>query len=162
MKKLLAIASLGILMSCGKTEIVNPTLASEVGTGNVYGKYRVNSDETNLSSGETVYETFPAGAAKLEVTYSESDVNPTNNSEVEIEKVFIVTLAVDGTYSFDVPASGKGTSITVRPLDFVTTRQTTLKAKKSIYGAGSFSLTVRRGGSYPQAIRDYSYENDAE
>lgn len=165
MKKILllsSIACLSLLVSCGTTEIVNPTLASEIGSGKVSGKFRVDLNETNLSNGSTIYEDFPAGAAVLQVTYSQSDVNPTSSSGENLTKVFNVSIAADGTYSFEVPASAKGTAITVRPLDFVATRIVTGETKKYIYSSSSFSLTVVKGGSYPQPIRTYFVDSAAE
>lgn len=165
MKKILLLASiacLSLLVSCGTTEIVNPTLSSEIGSGKVSGKFRVDLNETNLSSGNTIYEDFPAGVAVLQVTYNQSDVNPTSGSGENLSKVFNVTIATDGTYSFEVPASAKGTNITVTPLDFVATRIITGETKKYIYTASSFSLEVVKGGSYPQPIKTYFVSSPAE
>ncbi len=159
---LATIASLSLMMSCGTTEIVNPTLSSEVGSGTVSGKFRVDLNETNFNTGNTIYETFPENTAVLEVSYNESDVNPTNFSNSDISKVMQVRIAADGTYSFTVPASGKGTSITVKPLDFVATRVTTGETKQYIFVSSQFSLTVKKGSTYPQSIKTYSASNAAE
>jgi hypothetical protein len=171
MRKIFVFASAlatGLLLSCGTTEITNPTLAAEVGTASVSGKFRVNSDETNLSNGNTVYESFPSGVT-LEVTYSQSDVNPlaTTSSSINLPKVMQVSVAADGSYSFTVPASGRGTSITVTPLKFVTdykysTGGTTTETKKYTFSASSFNLTVYKGSSYPQSIKEYSPNSPAE
>lgn len=137
-KTILSIAAVAssviLLSSCGSSEIVNPNLASEIGTAKVSGKFLVNTTELNDKTTTTgsnvgttvgenyvstgpVYDAFPAGKLMVYVTYNQSDVNPvpaaSGSPAAVLKKSVVATVAADGTYSFDIPASGKGTNITV-------------------------------------------------
>lgn len=127
-------SSVFFLSSCGSSEIVNPSIASEIGVAKVTGKFLVNTStlndkttttgpnvgttvgETFVSSGP-VYDAFPEGKIMLTITYRQSDVNPVaataGTPAAVLSKVVTATVKADGTYSFEVPASGKGTGITV-------------------------------------------------
>lgn len=137
-KTILSIAAVAssviLLSSCGSSEIVNPTIASEIGTAKVSGKFLVNTNTLNDKTTTTgpnvgttvgenfvsvgpVFESFPEGKILLTITYKQSDVNPVaatpGSPAAVLSKVVTATVKADGTYTFEVPASGKGTGITV-------------------------------------------------
>lgn len=202
-----AVASSVILLSsCGSSEIVNPNLASEIGVAKVSGKFKVNTNFTNdevtitgmsvetvsgttTGLGSGVYITsdteakfdnvFPAGKVTFTVTYKQSTVNPVSSSNPasNLFKAITVTVNTDGTYSFEVPASGKGTAITITAIEFEddftyykNTNVTGSKAKVTIKQLYKTTLTLEDNlimvypGSVTLPVQTYKsqYELDLE
>lgn len=175
-----AVASSVILLSsCGSSEIVNPNLASEIGEANVTGKFLVNTDESNdlktftgtsvttvsgttsgtsfstTVLGVTSYENnFPTGKVFLTVTYNQSSVNPVPASAgspaAVLKKALVVPVAADGTYSFKVPASGRGTVISVKVNKFEA--DVTSQTSELLPGATDKSITT--------IVKKYSFSAD--
>lgn len=114
------------MSSCGSSEIVNPTIKEELKTAKVSGRFQVDVNATNNADKALPYDSvsiydnvFPAGIT-IAINYSQSDVNPVNTTipSAIITKSTFAAVGTNGSYSFEIPASGKGTNITITSRNF--------------------------------------------
>ena len=125
MKKIIFFAaSLAILSSCSKEELVAPSIVqSTMIHGSVIANLDYTNDTTSSGDYQTTYENAPAAVA-VTATYNSEDLerHPDPNYDYQlIHKV--VELGTNGDFSIEVPTIAAGSQVEIKVEDFYYNRK---------------------------------------
>lgn len=116
-----AIASVAGIAQTTVNGVVVPAVPSVAGVAQSVVTSAGTGFATTVVGVKSYENNFPAGL-KLYITYMQASVNPVradpSSPADQLQKSLTVPVAADGSYSFDIPASGKGTEITISVATF--------------------------------------------
>ncbi|MDA0741835.1 MAG: hypothetical protein O2862_07955 [Bacteroidetes bacterium] len=112
-------ASLAILASCSKEELVAPSIVqSTIIHGSVMANLDYTNDTTSSGGYQTTYETAPAAVA-LTVTYDSEDLERHPDPNYDYQEIHMVAeLGANGDFSIEVPTIAAGSQVEIRVEDF--------------------------------------------